>query len=204
MRVTKSSSIAPHQDCQQKQPGSAVLRTLQHVKNFVLTPFRVSQNPHQKLCNVGMGQSMTVYDNNTTLSTRHLSDSSALAVLSDWNGSTYGTRTLMNLIGSALDPEYDDKRLDELKNSLANGGKVIWVGGLDSQSDRSMKMSLRQEDGSGRQPLLDLLNTKRVFVTLAGASGIDIKPDGTFELAEGGQPKVFENDWIKHHLNIDK
>jgi len=201
-----------------KPKGSSLSRALHCIRNFAPKPFKVlhrkqpastpvsTQPPHVKKAatvDVCMGKSMTVQDHSTTLSTQCLSYCSALAVLRDWNGSTYGTRTLMHLIGSSLEygliHENANERLSTLKASLAQGGKVIWVGGLESQSDYQLGTSLCQEDASGRQPLMDLLNTKGVSVTVAGASGIVIRPDGTFELAEGGRPRgVLDKEWIKY------
>jgi len=206
-----------------KPKGSTVSRALQRIKNIAHQPFKVLHSRHQTyaaastpaphlkqaaMVDVSMGKSATVQDDSTTLSTRWLSYCSALAVLSDWNGSTYGTRTLAHLTGSSLEHglihENVHELLGTLKDSLNHGGKVIWVGGLESQSDYQLSTSLGQEDSCGRQPLMDLLNTNGVSVTIAGASGINIRPDGTFELAEGGRPRgVLDEKWIKQQLNGD-
>jgi hypothetical protein len=142
--------------------------------------------PSVATVNVEMGYSVTLHGCNTTLSTRSLSDCSALAVLSDWNGQTYGTRTLMHLTGSNLENGLADcdafELLGKLKDSLARGGKVILVGGVNSQSDVGLAVTLGQSDRAGNQPLLNLLKIQDVSITLAGASGIDVKADGTFTL----------------------
>ena len=212
-----------HNSLPLKPKGSTVSRALQRIKNIAHQPFKVLHSKHQTsvaastrapllkpaaMVDVGMGKSATVQDDSTILSTRWLSYCSALAVLSDWNGSTYGTRTLAHLTGSSLEHglihENVHELLSTLKASLSQGGKVIWVGGLESQSDYQLSTSLGQEDSSGRQPLMDLLNTNGVSVTLAGACGIDIRPDGTFELAEGGRPRgALDEKSIKQQLNRD-
>lgn len=109
-------------------------------------------------------------------------------MLTDWNGRTYDTRTLMHITGSnltfGLSSQDAFDLLGKLKDSLASGGKVIWVGGVNSQSDMGLAIGLGQSDPAGNQPLLGLLEAEGVSVTLAGASGIDVRADGTFTLTE--------------------
>lgn len=175
---------------------SFVSKSLNKMKNLFRSDHAVSPNQKasapKQTTSVDTGQCATAQGDTSTLSTRYLSGSSALAVLSDWDGSTYNTRTLMHLNGSNLQHglvhEDASKMIAALKDSLADGGKVIWVGGVDSQSDYSLAMGLSQDAG-GRQPLRDLLATPNVSTVIAGASGIDINADGTFALTEGGKAR---------------
>jgi hypothetical protein len=178
------------------EPGRGAGRISSQLKNvsngahtsFVLIPGGETPAVSTKMINVAMGCSTTHQGDHATLSTRSLSDCSALAVMTDWNGRTYDTRTLMHVIGSNLEFGLVDgdafELLGELRDSLARGGKVIWVGGTNSQSDVGLAISLGQTDRVGNQPLLDLLNIQGVSITLAGASGIDVKADGTFTLTD--------------------
>lgn len=144
-------------------------------------------SPPPKTVSVDTGRSVTLHGGDSTLFTQYLSYSSALAVLSNWNGNTFEMRTLMNLTGSSLShglfAEDIDKLLDTLKLSLAGGAKVIWVGGLDAQTDSALRRGLEQERG-GRQPLLELLETEGVSTVIAGASGVEVRADGSFTLEE--------------------
>ena len=86
--------------------------------------------------------------------------------------------------------------LDKLDKPLANGGKVIFVGGLDSQSPVGMGVVLGQEH-NGRKPLLDILKKPGVETAIAGSSGIDINPDGTFKLMDDRGKGVFDPGMIR-------
>jgi hypothetical protein len=135
-----------------------------------------------------MGESTTVSTGNETLSTRSLTDCSALAVLTDWNGTTYQTRTLMHLTGSNLELGLRGgntrQLLDSLQASLDKGGRVILVGGVNTQSVQGLATVIGQEF-QGQQPLNALLKQRPgVSVTIASSLGVTIKADGTFELIE--------------------
>lgn len=150
---------------------------------------------------VGMGDSVTLNEGNATLSTRSLSDCSALAVLTDWNGTTYQTRTLMHLTGSNLEFGLLDgstqRVLDRLQASLKNGGRVILVGGVDTQSTQGMATVIGQTFND-KQPLKALLQEQSgVSVSIASSSGVTIKADGTFSLIEGTGKGVFTHEMIE-------
>ncbi|WP_135291820.1 dermonecrotic toxin domain-containing protein [Pseudomonas kairouanensis] len=156
--------------------------------------------PAPQTVEVSMGYSQTVEDTTSTLSTRYLSDCSALAVLTDLKDGVYQKRTLMHLTGSSLELGLLDQNvvqlLEKLNKSLDKGGKVIFVGGLDSHSTVGMGVVLGQEH-SGRKPLLDILRKPGVDTVIAGSSGIDIKPDGTFTLMQDRGKGVFDAATIK-------
>lgn len=165
-------------------------------QGHAVSPSQKASPPTQTV-SVDTGRCKTVHDTTSTLSTQYLSSSSALAVLSGWNGSTYESRTLMHLNGSSLPYGLIDQDatelLAELKGSLAGGGKVIWVGGADAQTDFQLALSLKQEEG-GRQPLKDLLETPGICTVITGSSSIDVKPDGTFKLGTVGRGELTERD----------
>lgn len=150
---------------------------------------------------VAMGESVTLSEGNAPLSTRSLGDCSALAVLTDWNGSTYQTRTLMHLTGSNLEFGLLDgstrRVLDTLQDALKNGGKVILVGGVDTQSTQGMATVIGQTF-HGRQPLKALLEERPgVSVSIASSSGVQVNADGTFTLIDGTGKGVFSPAMIK-------
>lgn len=139
---------------------------------------------------VEMSEVKTVNDPISVLSTRGLMDCSALAVLSDWNGKIYETRTLMHLAGSnlwlGLKNVIDvDKLFSALKDKLVNGGKVIWVGGINSQTDTGLDIAISQQNSNKNKPILDLFNTNGVSVEIAGSHGVTVHPDGKVELMDG-------------------
>lgn len=154
---------------------------------------------------VSMGYSHTVSDRTSVLSTRYLSDCSALAVLTDLKDGVYQTRTLMHLTGSNLELGLLDQNtyalLDTLNQSLAKGGKVVFVGGLDSHSPVGMGVVLGQEH-NGQKPLLDILRKPGVETVIAGSSGIDINPDGTFKLMEDRGKGVFDQAAIREVMDF--
>ncbi|MDQ0739158.1 hypothetical protein QF045_002018 [Pseudomonas sp. W4I3] len=197
-RITPSNTLWPTHgptpgdgDHRSSPKRSIISSSLQSARNLFRpahgTAWQKAMPSHPTTVSVDMGHSLTLNGDPSTLSTQHLSYCSALAVLSDWNGCTFDTRTLMHLTGSSLEHGLFNQDAGELiamlKDSLASGGKIIWVGGVDSQSDFSLAMSLDQTH-AGRQPLRELLDSPGVCVTIAGASGIEIKADGTFTLTE--------------------
>ncbi|KAF6687433.1 hypothetical protein HFD98_23405 [Pseudomonas sp. EKM23D] len=149
---------------------------------------------------VHMGYSHTVQDLRTPLSTRSLTECSALAVLTDLKDGVYQKRTLMHLTGSDLRYGLIDKvayeEVEELNKSLDKGGKVIFVGGVNSQSTVGMGAVLAQEY-DGKKPLFDLLKKPGVDVTIAGSVGVTINPDGSFQLIEDTGKGVFAEKDIK-------
>ncbi|MBN2978398.1 hypothetical protein BFW88_13470 [Pseudomonas fluorescens] len=150
---------------------------------------------------VSMGESTTLNTGNENLSTRSLTDCSALAVLSDWNGSTYQTRTLMHLTGSNLELGLRGGNtralLDTLRTSLNKGGRVILVGGVNSDSLQGMATTIGQTFNGG-QPLRELLRDRPgVTVTLASSLGVTVNADGTFELIEDSGKGVFTPDTVR-------
>lgn len=149
---------------------------------------------------VDMGYSHTVEDAHSTLKTRSLTDCSALAVLTDLKDGVYQKRTLMHLTGSNLEFGLFDKDtykvLEDLDKSLADGGKVVFVGGIDSQSPVGMGVVLGQEH-KGKKPLLDMLRKRPGVETVVASSlGIAVNPDGSFKLIEGTGKGVFTQSMI--------
>ncbi|TFY86224.1 hypothetical protein DYL61_28215 [Pseudomonas nabeulensis] len=143
--------------------------------------------PPAEMINVWMGFSETVGDLTTILSTRNLTHCSALAVLSDLKDGVYQTRTLMHLNGSLLEGGLNGNihsLLAKLDHSLAKGGKVVFVAGVDTPSNFGMGRVLGQEH-NGKQPFLDILKKPGVKVVMANSSGVDIHPDGTVKLVSG-------------------
>ncbi|MBK5410704.1 hypothetical protein JFU58_19410 [Pseudomonas sp. TH34] len=151
-----------------------------------------------------MGNSRTIEDNNSVLSTESLTDCSALVVLTDLKDGVYQKRTLMHLTGSSLEfglPNEDTAQLmDDLDQSLASGGKVIFVGGVNSSSRFGMGMVVGQEY-NGKKPLLDILQKPGVETVFAGSSGVEVKPNGTFTLAKAG-PGLFDSTLSKQVLDF--
>lgn len=161
---------------------------------------RLPRRPAEATVHVAMGESTTLAKSNEALSTRNLSDCSALAVLTDWNGSTYQTRTLMHLTGSNLELGLrgnTQELLETLRTSLEKGGRVIWVGGVNSQSIQGMATVIGQEF-QGQQPLRNLLKERPgVTVTIAGSAGVTVKADGSFELIPETGKGVFSTETIR-------
>ncbi|AZN36471.1 hypothetical protein [Iodobacter ciconiae] len=149
----------------------------------------VSGEASHKSKNVSMGRIVAVCDHTSVLSTKYLSDCSALAVCSGWNGAVYESRTLMHLTGSALDYgliEFDVyKLLFQVKTHLKGGDKVIWVAGLDCQSNLRMGINIAQMSRTKNQPILELLQMNGIEVEIAGSDAVTIFPDGSFRLGEG-------------------
>lgn len=154
---------------------------------------------------VDMGQSTTLNTGTEALTTRSLTDCSAIAVLTDWDGARYQTRTLMHLTGSNLELGLSGGKtqalLEQLQASLSKGGRVILVGGVNSDSLQGMATTIGQSFKGG-QPLRDLLRERPgVAVTLASSLGITIKADGTFELLEGTGKGIFAQDQVREIFN---
>ncbi|WP_337969071.1 serine protease [Vibrio pectenicida] len=131
---------------------------------------------------VSMGQSVTVNEDTVTmLTTESLMDCSAIAILTGFDGINYTKRTLMHLNGSnvyaPLNYEENAKHiLSEAKESLQNGGKVIICGGMSSQSDFGLEITIRQKE------ILDLIKMDNTDVVIAGSKSISVSPDGSFTL----------------------
>ncbi|WP_421535097.1 hypothetical protein [Pseudomonas marginalis] len=140
---------------------------------------------------VEMGRSVTLISNNAILSTGGLTECSALAVLSNWNGRNYDTRTLMHLAGSNLEcglwgtDAYS--LIADLKYSLGSYGKVIFVSGISSSSNFGISLILGQYKNPNILPLVDILNTPNIPTIIAVASGISIQPNGDFTLPDNGR-----------------
>ncbi|MFC6338733.1 hypothetical protein GIR22_03385 [Pseudomonas sp. CCM 7891] len=156
--------------------------------------------PKPQKVEVLMGYSHTIEGDSSVLSTRSLTDCSALAVLTDLKDGIYQTRTLMHLTGSNLDYGLLDQDayqvLEALNESLNKGGKVIFVGGVDSDSTVGMGVVLGQEH-EGKKPLLEILRKPGVETTIASSVGVDINADGTFKLIEGTGKGVFNPQMIR-------
>lgn len=153
-----------------------------------------------KTVHVEMSESITLDTPSDVLSTRGLSDCSALVVLSGWNGAIYQTRTLMHLGGSSLELGLrggnTQQLMHTLRASLNNDSQVILVGGINSDSLQGMATTIGQTY-RGEQPIRDLLDPRSgAKVTLASSSGITVNADGTFELVEGSGKGVFSREDI--------
>ena len=149
-----------------------------------------------------MGNSQTLNQGNESiLTTRSLTDCSAIAVLTDWDGKVYRTRTLMHLSGSNVEHgligEDASKLLSSLDGSLNRGGKVILVAGIDSHSTVGMGIIIGQTTNNQR-PLMSLLKDREgVSVTVASSLGVSIYPDGTFKLIEDTGKGVFTKKMLE-------
>ncbi|NWA67835.1 YopT-type cysteine protease domain-containing protein [Pseudomonas reactans] len=135
---------------------------------------------------------VTATDPSSIIRTRGISDCTAIAVLTDLKEGIYGKRTLMHFQGGV--PSTEQYRvLKELDAALAGGGKVIFVGGDLSRSTTGLASALGQSH-NGETVLLNIMKRQPASTTIATASGIDIKPDGTFDLIEGGHlPQVLDS-----------
>ena len=154
---------------------------------------------------VAMGEATTLTSGNDVLSTRSLTDCSAIAVLTDWDGARYQTRTLMHLTGSNLELGLrggnTQALLDRLNASLNKGGQVILIGGVNSGSLQGMATTIGQSL-QGEQPLRTLLQARPgVSITLASSLGITVNADGTFELIEGTGKGVMPEDQVREIFN---
>lgn len=169
-------------------PSNDVLKVQQRNENTAIENHAI--NNVVTFIEVEMSEMKTVEDPISALTTSGLTDCSALAVLSDWNGEIYETRTLMHLAGSSLKFGLKngidaDELISDLKDELVNGGKVIWVGGVNSQTNLALEMAISQDNKNNEQPILDLFNTNGVSVEIAGSKGVTVHPDGRVELMDG-------------------
>lgn len=131
--------------------------------------------------------SVTVTDPSTLLFTRGISDCSAIVIFSDLKDGIYGKRTLMHLRGSSLN-ELQSKAIRDAQTSFADGSaKLILVGGDSARSPYGISATLRQEH-NGETLLADLVRKNPNSITITTASGIDVNPNGTFNLIEGNYP----------------
>ncbi|MBO0496237.1 hypothetical protein [Pseudomonas sp. Marseille-Q1929] len=158
---------------------------------------------------VFMGQSHTLTDRTSILKTDGLSDCSAVVVLSNLQDGIYQKRTLVHLTGSNLEQPVNNARdgfawLDEMKNDLAHGGKVIFVGGSETRSVVGVAGAIGQTDKHGRQPLLELLQRKDISATYASSVGVEVHPDGTFKLRDDDGAGVFDAKKVKDILDFAK
>lgn len=153
---------------------------------------------HTENCiNVEMGNVRCATDRTSLLYTHRLTHCCALAVLSKWNGSWYQQRTLLHITGGNLfctitsesdrQPDLVSRWLPKLKSELVDGGKVIFVGGIDCASDISLHISIHQTDAEGHKPLQELLTLPGTDIMMAGALGLTIHPNGevVFDVAGG-------------------
>lgn len=169
-------------------PSNDVLKVQQRNENTAIENHAI--NNVVTFIEVEMSEMKTVEDPISALTTSGLTDCSALAVLSNWNGEIYETRTLMHLAGSSLKFGLKngidaDELISDLKDELVNGGKVIWVGGVNSQTNLALEMAISQDNRNNEQPILDLFNTNGVSVEIAGSKGVTVHPDGRVELMDG-------------------
>lgn len=129
---------------------------------------------------------VTVTDPTAIISTRGISDCTALAVLTDLKEGVYQKRTLMHFQGGV--PTTEQQRvLKQLEGSLDQTSKVIYVGGDYVRTIPGLGIALKQGD-AGEQVLFNIANKYPASTTIATANRIDIKPDGSFELFEGTNP----------------
>ncbi|MBG6245984.1 hypothetical protein CS369_16665 [Candidatus Symbiopectobacterium sp. 'North America'] len=149
----------------------------------------INDTPHyyrqaDNCINVEMGSVGCATDRMSVLHTECLTYCCALAVLSKWNGRWYQQRTLLHIIGGYLFcgiRSESDRRTDlasrwiaKLKSELADGGKIIFVGGINSSSDMAFSLSIHQTDDEGHKPL----TLPGTDITMAGALGLTIHPNG--------------------------
>ena len=151
----------------------------------VLTPNNAASKPDTIF--VPETDSATVIDPTTVLTTRGISDCSAVVILSDLQNGIYGKRTLMHLNGSSLN-ELQSKVLRDAQASFADGdAKLIFVGGDLNKSPVAIGSALGQEH-NGETLLADIVKKHPGSITITTASGIDLNPDGTYKLIEGNYP----------------
>ncbi|WP_135308239.1 hypothetical protein [Pseudomonas nabeulensis] len=156
-----------------------------------------------------MGQSQTLTDKTSHLSTNSLSDCSAVIVLSDLKDGVYQKRTLVHLTGSNLEQPVNNGRngfawVREMEENLANGGKIIFVGGTETRSVVGVATAIGQQDSLGKKPLLELLQRKDVSVTYASSGGVDVSPNGSFTLRDDAGAGVFDEKKVRDILDFAK
>lgn len=153
----------------------------------------INDTPHyyrhtENCINVEMGNVRCATDRTSVLHTHKLTHCCALAVLSKWNGRWYQQRTLLHITGgnvffgitseSDRQPDLVSGWLPKLKSELVDGGKVIFVGGIDCASDISLNISIHQTDAEGHKPLQELLTLPGTEMMIAGALGLTVHPSG--------------------------
>lgn len=156
---------------------------------------------------VKVGGMESVTNSTTILFTRGLSDCSALIVLSDWNGVSYGSRTLVHLNGSNV--SYGLKYcadasglISELRKTIIGGGKVILVGGTLGQSNIGLGITIGQNNNSGEKPLYELMSTPGISLDISGSSQVYVYPDGTFKLGDiEGERGVLTKEEVNNILS---
>lgn len=156
-----------------------------------------------------MGHAHTLTDPASILSTNSLSDCSAVAVLSGLKNGVYRKRTLVHLTGSNLDSPVNNAGngfawLESVKKDLDGGGKIIFVGGVDTKSVVGVAAVLGQQNSLKKQPLLELLQRDDVSVVYASSAGVEVYPDGTFKLREHDGAGVFSDNKINEIMDFAK
>jgi hypothetical protein len=185
-----------------------VIKPAQNTPPSLPRPKQVSVIKPAKV-EVLMGQSQTLTDKTSHLSTNSLSDCSAVIVLSDLKDGVYQKRTLVHLTGSNLEQPVNSGNdgftwVGEMKKDLANGGKIIFVGGTETRSVVGVASAIGQQDSLGKQPLLELLQRKDVSVTYASSSGVDVSPNGSFTLRDDDGASVFDEKKVRDILDFAK
>ena len=139
-----------------------------------------------------MAHSGTLTDDSSVLTTRGISDCTALVVLTDLQNGIHRKRTLMHLQGG-IPTEEMRAELKTLERALEGGGKVIFVGGELTRSPVGISSALNQVL-DGQTPLLNIVKKYPASTTYATAIGIDVHPDGSYKLIDGRYPaKEFSN-----------
>lgn len=174
-----------------------------------VTPVNPTAAVKAEKVEVLMGQSHTVTDQTSLLSTNSLSDCSAVVVLSDLKDGIYQKRSLVHLTGSNLAQPINGAKdgfawLQGVKKDLENGGKIIFVGGVDTRSVVGVAAVIGQQDLHKQQPFLELLQRNDVSVTYASSVGVDVAPDGTFKLRNDNGAGVFDARKVRDILDFAK
>ncbi|WP_177325551.1 hypothetical protein [Pseudomonas sp. PAMC 26793] len=150
--------------------------------------------PQVERIDVPISDFATTTDGRSVLSTRGLSNCTAIAVLTDFRDGIYHKRTLMHFQGGVPSDEMYTT-LKQLDADLANGGKVIFLGGDLTKSPVGIGVALGQSHNE-QKVLLDIVKKQPESTTIGTASGIDINPDGSYKLIEGNNnvPTVFDQN----------
>lgn len=154
--------------------------SINNADNYVLNN---DSRIHVEMGNVGYAT-----DRSSVLHTDGLTYCCALAVLSEWNGRWYQKRTLLHITGGNLffgitsqsdsQPDHAQRWLTKLKSELVDGGKVIFVGGIDCASNMALGTCIHQKDDKGQKPLQELLTLPGTEIVIAVALGFTIHPNG--------------------------
>lgn len=162
------------------------------VNDLFQQPINTSPLPKPLSLDVPMAHSGTLTDDSSVLTTRGISDCTALVVLTDLQSGIYRKRTLMHLQGG-IPTEEMRAELKTLERALEGGGKVIFVGGELTRSPVGISSALNQVL-DGQTPLLNIVKKYPASTTYATAIGIDVHPDGSYKLIDGRYPaKEFSN-----------